>query len=164
MGNLLFLASIRVGILGGGPRMEDLPGSNWFLEIFLQLQLYSWILDNPKALFSDWGLRIYTGSLISSFNPLRKQLSLCADERPLILFDKTLNWAIYTATEEACLNLVSVSIGPSYAVVPNLTCKAWIKESQTWNTPVSSPSWNQIRASPSMWNEANINFYLMGVL
>ena len=35
MGNLLFLASVGVGILGGGPRREDLPGSNQFLELFL---------------------------------------------------------------------------------------------------------------------------------
>ena len=127
------------------------------MEFFLQLQLYSsWILDNPNASFSDWGFSILAGSLILSFNPLRKQLSLCDEDKPLILLDKTSNWALYIATNDVCLSHVNVSIGSSYAVEPNLTCIAWTNDSPSQNTPISLLSWNHIKSSPSMWNEANI--------
>ena len=77
---------------GGGPRIEDLGTSIHGLVILLLLSIYSsCILASPKAELRVCGLNILTGKRISSFNPLKKQLSLCFSENSLILLDKASN-------------------------------------------------------------------------
>ena len=141
MGILVF-SSMKPLTVGGIPSIEDLPESCHTLVIFSHpIKNTSWIFARPKASFNVGGFNIWTGSLTSSLGPLKKQLSLCCGDKPLILFDNR--------------SLVKASIGSSWEVVPNMSSKACTGVSHRSKIPDSSQSWYQTMASPSIWKEAN---------
>lgn len=122
------------------------------LLIFLILMKYSsYIFANPYATFTLIGLNILTRMYISSFKPLRKQLSLRASNNPLKWLDKASNCALCPATVLVYFRLVNVSMGSSYVIKPKQRSINLMNVFQSLHCPPSTVSWYHTRASPSMW-------------
>lgn len=73
----------------------------------------SCILVRVKVEIKLSGLNILIRSLISSCNPLRRQLNLYCLEVPLNLLDRVSNLSLYSSTVVVCLNRVMESMGSS---------------------------------------------------